>query len=89
MAIESILRRASLVLGTGYVLFFFSERMFWSMWRPGDEMIMHVLAWLLYSFFAYVILAAIRVFHVRDVWGLLLVGALFGWIDEVYYYFIF
>jgi len=28
------LRRAAVVLANGYILFYFSERVFWSFWRP-------------------------------------------------------
>ncbi len=59
------LRRLALTLGSGYVLFFFSERVFWSLWRPGDEGVVYVATWLLYALFAYLLLATIRVFAVR------------------------
>jgi hypothetical protein len=34
------------VLATGYTLFFYSERVFWSFLRPGDKWTDLVLGWL-------------------------------------------
>ncbi len=76
------LRRASLVLGTGFVLFFFSETVFWALWRPGEAMSGRILAWLLYSLIGYLTMALIGYCRVSDSWALLLAGAFFGWIDE-------
>lgn len=76
------LRRAGLVLGTGYVLFFFSETVFWAVWRPDEEPHGRLLAWLLYSLMGYLTLAVIRHCRVGDAWALLLAGAFFGWIGE-------
>lgn len=78
-------RDAGLVLGTGYVLAFFSETVFWSLWRPADDMAGRVLTWLLYSFFGYLTLAVIRCFRIDDGWMLLLAGAFFGWVCEGVY----
>jgi hypothetical protein len=78
----SALRRAGLVFGTGYVLFFFSETVFWSVWRPGDTAHSRLLGWLLYSVLGYLTLAVIHHGRVHGTWSLLLVGALFGWVDE-------
>jgi hypothetical protein len=78
-------RSMSLVLGTGYVLAFFSETVFWSVWRPGDEFHGRILTWLLYSLFAYLTLAVIRHFRVGDGRVLLLAGAFFGWLCEGVY----
>jgi hypothetical protein len=78
----SALRRAGLVLGTGYVLFFFSETVFWSVWRPGDTAHGRLLGWLVYSLLGYLTLAVIHHGRVRGGRPLLLVGALFGWLGE-------
>jgi hypothetical protein len=37
------------VLATGYILFFYSERVFWSFLRPGDKLADLLLGWLTYS----------------------------------------
>ena len=78
-------RTAGLVLGTGYVLAFFSETVFWSVWRPADDLFGRVLTWLLYSLFAYLTLGVIRHFRLGDGRELLLAGAFFGWLCEGVY----
>ncbi len=78
-------RGAAMVLGTGYVLVFFSEYVFWSVWRPGDELFGRLMAWLLYSLFGYLTLGVIRHFRVQDGWGVMLAGAFFGWVCEGVY----
>ena len=80
-----LLRSASLVLGSGYVLFLFSERVFWSLWRPGDDLAIYVAGWLLHAFMGYLLLAAVQFFRVSNLWSLLLAGAFFGWLDEGVY----
>ncbi len=79
---KSMLRFLSLVFGVGYVLYFFSEKVFWSLWRPVDDVMSQVGGLVAYSFFAYVLLVMLRHFRVWHVWALLLVGALFGWLVE-------
>jgi len=81
-ALGRFMRRASLVLGTGYVLCFFSETVFWALWRPDEEVHGRVLQWLLYTLMGYLTLAVIRHCRVGDAWSLLLAGAFFGWIGE-------
>lgn len=78
-------RASSLVLGTGYVLAFFSETVFWSLWRPSDEIHGRILTWLLYCLFGYLTLAAIGYFRLGDGRVLILAGALFGWLCEGVY----
>ncbi len=79
---KALLRSTLLVLGSGFVLMFFSETVFWSVWRPGDEIAGRVMAWVLYSVLAYLTLAIIRHFRLADGWGVVLAGAFFGWICE-------
>ena len=81
-ALGRFMRSASLVLGTGYVLCFFSETVFWALWRPDEEAHGRVLQWLLYALMGYLTLAVIRHCRVGDAWSLLLAGAFFGWIGE-------
>ncbi len=82
----SLLRRfaANLVctLATGYILFVFSERMFWTVWRPGDRLAELVITWLAYCVAAYLFLAAASWFRANDFWSVFLAGALYGWIVE-------
>jgi hypothetical protein len=85
MHVRRLMQTTSLVLGTGYVLFFFSERLFWSLWRPGDDIGIYVATWFLYAFLGYLLLATIRWFRVCDLWALFLAGASFGWLVEGVY----
>ena len=75
-------RAASLVLGTGYCLFFFSETVFWSLWRPDENPLTRAGGVLFYSFLGYTLLALIAALRVRDAWALLVAGACFGWLGE-------
>src|SRR3989344_4115663 len=77
-----VFKRITLALSTGYVFFFFSERMFWSMWRPNDMLTDNIVTWLAYSALAYIVLIVIKQFNARDMWTLFVVGALYGWIGE-------
>ncbi len=76
------LRRVGLALATGYILLFFAERMFWSHWRPEDDAGSFLATWLVYSIGAEICLLTIRIFRVRDIWAMFLVGALLGWLVE-------
>ena len=75
-------KRIFLALSTGYIFFFFSERMFWGVWRPDDTLVENIATWLAYSALAYIVLIVIKQFNVRDMWTLFVVGALYGWIGE-------
>lgn len=79
---RQVARSASLWLGTGYTLFFFSETMFWSLWRPDENPLTRAAGILFYSFLGYMLLALIAAVRVRDVWTLLVAGACFGWLGE-------
>lgn len=79
---KRILRNISLALVTGYVFFYFGERVFWSFPHPGDTLISNVLAWLLYSFTAYATLIVIEYFKIRTWWSVFLSGAFLGWLTE-------
>ncbi|MGE3308707.1 MAG: hypothetical protein AB7O66_01965 [Limisphaerales bacterium] len=71
-----------LALANGFILFFFSERLFWSVWRPGDSIPDLVVTWLAYSTLAYLFLATVWFFRVNNVWSLYLAGAVYGWLTE-------
>jgi hypothetical protein len=74
-------RRVARVLATGYTLFFFSEVMFWS--DPGRVPLGEMIStWLFYSLIAFVLLDVMTRFHVRDIWGVFLAGAVVGWLAE-------
>lgn len=75
-------KRLLLALSTGYILFFFSERVFWSLARPGDTPFDYLLTPLLYGVFAYIFLIIVEMFRVRNIWAIFIAGATFGWIGE-------
>jgi len=71
-----------LALLNGFILFFHSERLFWTVWRPGDSIPDLIVTWLAYSTLAYLFLATVWLFRVNDVWSLYLAGAVYGWLTE-------
>jgi hypothetical protein len=78
----SLLRRIGLALATGYIWFFFGERVFWPFLRPDDSPWSLVVTWLIYSLFAYICLICIAEFRVKNFLPVFLVAALFGWLNE-------
>ena len=70
------------VLATGYILFFYSERMFWSFLRPGDKTADLLLTWIVYSMLAWVFLLLVRQCRIAAFPALFLAGAVFGWLAE-------
>lgn len=79
---KSWLRRLAFILATGYILFFYSELMFWARPRPEDSLANWLVTWLVYSLSGYAMLSAVAGFRVRTRWALFLCGALFGWLTE-------
>lgn len=78
----NIFKRITLAISTGYIFFFFSERMFWGVWLSTDTLAENIGTWLVYSVLAYIVLITIKQFNVRDMPTLFVVGALYGWIGE-------
>ena len=74
--------KLAVVLATGYILFFFSERVFWSFWRTGDNLGDFLLTWFVYSLLGWVFLLVVRQFRVASFAPLFLAGAVFGWLGE-------
>jgi hypothetical protein len=65
----------------GFILFTYSETMFWG--RPARAPLPElVVTWLVYSLMTYLFLAAMTVFRARGWAGLFLAGALYGWLGE-------
>jgi hypothetical protein len=77
-----LFRKAVIVLANGYILFFFSERVFWSFWRPGDTLPEFLITWLAYCLLGWLFLDLVRRFKVASFPPLFLCGAVFGWVDE-------
>jgi hypothetical protein len=76
------IQKLIVVLATGYILFFYSERVFWSFLRPGDKWTDLVLGWLVYSLLAWVFRLVVRQCRVAGFPALFLAGAIFGWLAE-------
>jgi hypothetical protein len=69
-------------LATGYILFFFSERLFWTVWRQEDSLLDLTITWLAYSAIAYLFLAVVSWSRAADFWSIYLAGAIYGWLVE-------
>jgi hypothetical protein len=76
------LRKAAVILANGYILFFFSERVFWSFWRPGDTPAEFLVTWMAYGLLGWIFLDLVRRFKVASFPSLFLCGAVFGWVGE-------
>ena len=69
-------------LALGYVLFFWSERAFWSFLRPGDEVRDLAMTWIAYSLLAAIAMALARTYRAATQGAVFLVGAVYGWLAE-------
>jgi hypothetical protein len=77
-----LIHKAAILLANGYILFFFSERVFWSFWRPGDTLPEFLITWIAYCLLGWIFLDLVRRFKVSSFPPLYLCGAVFGWVDE-------
>ena len=75
-------QKLAVVLTTGYILFFYSERLFWSFPRPGDTFADLLLTWVVYSLLAWGFLLLVRQCRIAAFPALFLAGAVFGWLAE-------
>lgn len=78
----AVIKRIIGVLATGYILMFFSENLFWARIRPDDNLSGWMMTWIAYSILAYIFIRLISYFNVKSIWGVLLCGAVFGWLAE-------
>lgn len=76
------IKRLLLVLSLGYILYFFSERVFWSFWRPQETVVETISVFILYSLLAYLIILIIKFFNVKNIYSIFITGAIFGWLGE-------
>lgn len=74
--------RWGLVIGASLVMWGVSERAFWSMFRPDDNVVFILIGILPYVVATYLAFLAAQYFRVSSVWGLVLIGALYGWLIE-------
>ena len=80
--ITRIVKQILGVLATGYILFYYSELVFWARAKPTDSLPNWISTWLAYSLLAFVFLAIVARFRVHTIWALFLAGAVFGWMTE-------
>ena len=70
------------VLSTGYILFFYSELVFWARPRAEDTLANWLLTWLAYCLAGWAFLSTAAGFRARSAWAVFLCGAIFGWLTE-------
>ncbi len=75
-------RSTLFVLALGAVSWAWSEVGFWSTFRAEDSVLGWVITWLAYSLVVGVVLRVARRFPVRGLPGLVILGALYGWLVE-------
>jgi len=76
------LRNLVCALSTGYILFVYSERLFWTVCKEGDSLADLTITWLAYSAIAYLFLATVFWARAGDFWSMFLAGAVYGWLVE-------
>jgi len=76
------LGRALYYLATGYILYFWSERAFWSRWQPTDSLPDALATVFAFSLLAFLFLQAVWFFRARTVYAVFLAGCVFGWLGE-------
>ncbi|HUS37102.1 MAG TPA: hypothetical protein VM680_17280 [Verrucomicrobiae bacterium] len=69
-------------LAGGFVLFFFSERLFWTVFKPADRIVDLVITWLAYSVLACVFLNILKRCRASELPRVALSGGVFGWLAE-------
>ena len=75
--------RLIIAIATGYIWFFYSERVFWSFWREGEDTFGSFFAtWAVYTVAAYICLILMQEYKARSIWAIFLIGAFFGWLVE-------
>ena len=80
--VRSSMRTLVLLLANGYIFFFFSERLFWSTYRPSDTMVDLMITLLAYSVVGYLVPALAAELRADSDAALFLVGAAYGWLLE-------
>lgn len=75
-------RQLMYVLAIGFVLYFFSERLFWTVFGADATLSEMIITWLAYSAVCYLFLSVCWWFRVSDFASVFLSGALFGWLLE-------
>ena len=84
--IQRQLRKSAVILANGYILFFFSERVFWSFWRPGDNLSEFLVTWIAYCLLGWIFLDLVKSFRVASFAPLCPCGTVYGWVAEGFEY---
>ncbi len=82
LTMSHALRQGAIYLACGYVLFFASERLFWSVLRVGDHAGELAVTWLAYSALACVFLNVTARLRANTTPTVFVAGALYGWLTE-------
>ncbi len=69
-------------LAIGYILYFWSERAFWSFWRDTDQVRDSLITWLVYSLIGAVFTTLVRWYRASAWPAVFLAGAVYGWLAE-------
>jgi hypothetical protein len=69
-------------LAAGFLLFFFSERLFWTVFKPADQIRDLVITWLAYSVLACLFLNILKRCEATELPQVALAGAIYGWLTE-------
>ncbi len=69
-------------LAVGFLLFFFSERLFWTIFKPGDHFADLLITWLAYSVLGCVFLNILKRCEASKLPRIVLAGAIYGWLTE-------
>ncbi len=80
--LKGVLKRLLAMLSLGYVLYFYSEVMFWARWKPGDTLFGLTATWLVYSLLAFFVLLLSERYRADGLDSVFLIGAVFGWLVE-------
>ncbi len=76
------MKKTLTVLSSGYIAFFFSERLFWSYFRPDDTPVELLITWLAYSISIWLIISLMQKYPITNIWDVIIIGAIYGWIVE-------
>jgi hypothetical protein len=69
-------------LAVGFLLFFFSERLFWTVFKPSDQIGDLVITWLAYSVLGCLFLNILKRFGAANFPRVALAGGIYGWLTE-------
>ena len=69
-------------LAAGFLMFFFSERLFWTVFKPGDQIVDLVITWLAYSVLGCVFLNILKRCGGSELPRVALAGGVYGWLAE-------